>query len=811
MNENKMEDKIFLTTIHHSDLTWQFPYEEYDEIREEQLNIVMDFFEKYPGYGYIFDQAYVLQNYLERNPKKLEQIRAYVDEGRGMLELIGGYCIPDMNLISGESFLRNCMLGREFYQKTCGYTPQCASLMDSFGTPFQTPQMLAAAGYHYLAPGRMPNAPEDLDVDAPFVWQGAAGTSVTVAPQGAGIDKTSYVTNVPVMLDEDERFEKTFTDLQKMKGNVLAYYISEVQMLDERFFKHLEAVNANAGAERKVTFGRLADYCKTLDEDILPVYKGEFNPVFTGCYTTRIGVKQQIRAAENALFNAELACALTDREPDLEKAWRQLALGQFHDAACGCHHDACNTGVMEKLQFALSCAEDSCAEALGRGTAVAVLNPSASGEEQLIETTAGALPAGVPLQRDGDRYYFTAKLLPLSVKTFEAGCPDEAVDPQKRDTAGYCGETDCFAFDFTNPMPKIKSRRYGHSVFGQENFGEIIFRHESGSMWAEVLREVPYGAEFQDEEVCDVEEGPLFIKVTTRGAVRPGHRPISGNAGDYWPGFGSLSFKKEYIFPRHLPYFRLRLTVDFTGYNTKISLRIPVELDPLKAKALYDTPFAAVCRKPYFEVPYKYRDTAQPMQPGVYNYAKGDYPALHWVDYSDDQAGLSIANTGTPGHQMVGKDIFISLQRSGTNCQDGTMYPQPGSYDNGEHVFDFAFSDHAPEEDTAAVALGAVLNRAPVCIAGTSVQNQESLLRFSKSNVAVSAAYRDKGVLIVRAYEILGKETQCGLICSEGLSCYESDVYGNIGEKLDKQQLQFAPFEIRTFVLKMEEQQGDFS
>ena len=75
----------------------------------------------------------------------------------------------------------------------------------------------------------------------------------------------------------------------------------------------------------------------------------------------------------------------------------------------------------------------------------------------------------------------------------------------------------------------------------------------------------------------------------------------------------------------------------------------------------------------------------------------------------------------------------------------------------------------------------------------------------------MSAAYRDKGVLIVRAYEILGKETQCGLICSEGLSCYESDVYGNIGEKLDKQQLQFAPFEIRTFVLKMEGQQGDFS
>lgn len=563
MDKKKPEGRIFLTSMHHSDLTWQFSYEEYDEIREEQLNIVMDFFEKHKEYGFVIDQAYVLQNYLQRNPEKFGQIQKQIDEGRGDLELIGGYSIPDMNLISGESFLRNCMLGQQYYQKTFNYIPECASLMDSFGTPSQTPQMLALLGYKYLAPGRMPNAPEELDTDSPFVWQGPAGSSVTVVPQATGVDKTAYITNVPIMLDEDERFEKTLTDLQNTEGNVLAYYMTEIQMLDERFFRHLERVNANPDAKRKVTFGRLADYCKTLDKATLPVYMGEFNPIFTGCYTTRIGVKQQIRAAENALFRAELVGALTNREQNFTKAWAQLCLGEFHDAACGCHHDRCNADVHEKLGFVLDCAEKSCAETLGTGDALAVINPSVCEEEQLVETSQDALPADVPVQRDGDRYFFTCRLPALGVKTFETGSADQAVQTQKCGVQNYYGETECFTFDFSSPMPKIKSRRHACSVFGQENFGEILFRHESRTMWEEVIREVPYGAEYQDEEVCSVEEGPLFIKVTTKGAVRPGHRPISGNSGDYWPGFKALSFQKEYIFPRHMPYFRLRVTLNF--------------------------------------------------------------------------------------------------------------------------------------------------------------------------------------------------------------------------------------------------------
>lgn len=796
------EEKIYFTMIHHSDLTWQFTYEEYDKIREEQLNIVMGFFDKYPECGFVFDQAYVLENYLKRNPDKFEQIKKLFNNGNGSLEFMGGYSIPDMNLSTGESFLRNCMIGREYYEDNFNWSPECASLMDSFGTPIQTPQMLALLGYKYLAPGRMPNAPKELDVDAPFEWESLHGKSITVVPQGAGVDKTSYITNVPVILDEDERFAKTVDDLQNMDGNVLAYYISEVQLLDEKVFKYIDEANKNPDAKRKVTFGRLADYCKTIDKDSIPKYKGEFNPVFTGCYTSRITVKQQIREAENALFNAELVGALLKKEMNLKDSWTQLTLGEFHDAACGCHHDSCNVDVNNKLQFSLKEAKDATNNLLGDGVDVAIINPSTCETEQLVETTSDGLIDGATYQADGDKYYFVAKQEALSLQTYKASNRVKIVETKKCDTKNYFGETDYFTFDFTNTMPKIKSKRFEKSVFGQENFGEILFRHEAGTMWSEVVREVNLGAEYQEETVCDVEDGDLFIKVTTKGAVKPGRTPISGNFGDYWPGFGSLSFKKEYIFPKNLPHFRLKVTLDFTGCNTKVSLRVPVELNPLESTALFDTPFAAVARKPYYEVPYKYRDTVQNLRPGDYNHAKGDFPALHWVDYSDNEMGISIANNGTPGHHVAGKDIFISLLRSGTGSADGTMYPQPGAYDNGERVYEFAFTDHAPNDEVTAIGVGEILNRKLVVIPKVKAQNLSTVVKFTEPNIVVSAIYPKDGVTIVRAYEILGKETNCEIKCSEDIECFASDVYGVVGDKVNKESLNFAPYQIRTFVLK---------
>jgi hypothetical protein len=718
------------------------------------------------------------------------------------------------------------MLGQEYYREELGAVTEIASLSDAFGMPMQAPQILSLLGYRYLIPGRMPNAPDGLDTGAPFIWRGMNRTQLIAVQSGASVDKSSHITNVPVLYNAGERFAKTLADLQDKEGNVWACYMTEAELLDEALFAHMEAANQNPAAKRPVTFGRLADYCKTLDESLLPSYQGEFNPVFTGCYTTRIGVKQKNRAAENALFAAELASAWAGRETaglsGLSDAWAQLLLAQCHDAICGCHHDICNAGVREKLDFAIGRAREECGRALGdgAGNALIVLNPSGYSEERLIEAAPDALPAGAQIQKDGSRHYFSASLPAHGVRQFAIGPCRVARAEAKAGPAAYSGRTEHFAFDFAEVAPKIASNRFARSVFGQAGFGEVLFRHESGSMWDEALLEPPMGAECQDEEVVSAEEGPLFIKVTAKGRAKPGKKPLFGNSGTYWTGFEALSFTKEYIFPLRLPYFRLRLTVDFSGCNTKISLRIPVELDPLNAVALYDTPMAGVARKPYFEVPLKYEASMRALaHQQDYAHARGDYPALNWVDYRDDKVGLAVANSGTPGHQLVGRDIFISLIRSGTRCADGTMYPQPGAYDNGSHVFDFAFADHAPGDFAKAAWLGSILNREPVCAAGGARaaaatataagsgergERAESLVSFEPDNILVSAIYPQGGSIVVRAYESFGARTRAAMRSARKLTCHSADMRGAPQGEQGMGDILFEPYEIRTFALTPE-------
>ena len=77
-----------------------------------------------------------------------------------------------------------------------------------------------------------------------------------------------------------------------------------------------------------------------------------------------------------------------------------------------------------------------------------------------------------------------------------------------------------------------------------------------------------------NEEVKSILSGDVFIQVVTEGKVLPSLASDGGN-DDYWGGFGSLSFRKEYRFYRHQDYFTLKLRLDWKGNNTKIAIRFP--------------------------------------------------------------------------------------------------------------------------------------------------------------------------------------------------------------------------------------------
>ncbi len=819
-------EKVFLITHRHSDLVWRRTKSGYDAVRERQILQQLDLAKKHPSFTFCYAQTEILRAFIEAHPEREAELKKLVREGR--VELAGGLVsIPDTNMVTGESLLRNFLAGRRYCQKEFGVTPDIGWLMDCFGMCAQLPQILTKLGYKYLYPGRMPGFPdkERKKFEKGFKWEGLDGSAIPVAFETASVDSECHLFNLPVAYTKEERIQHFCELTQEQPGNVLAFCCSEEGLVDLPLFDILKKFNAKA--KRKIVFAQPSDYFKTLDVDALPSLKGEFNPTFTGCYTTIISVKQLCRAAESLVNSAErlaAVCAMSEGTAYprdlLDSLWNKLFLAQFHDSICGCHVDSVYYELVGEMQSVTRAVAVMAADLLGNvpDTPLLLFNPVGSAAKRLI---AADLPAGtapldatgktIPVQMDNGKTCFAAELPSLGFAALRttaesATVPKTINDPRK--LARHSIKTDAFDVEITKDNVAVTSKKTKRNVFAGKGFGEILYRCDEGTLWIERL-ESPYrGLESSRERVTSVIEGDVFSKVTLEGEASQGG-PSFGHNG-HWHGFVKLAWKKEFIFPKSLPYFKLRLTLDFKGENTKVSVAFPLNLDPSTADAIYETPFGCENRKPYFEVPSKLRTTMRELAPSVLASSRGDWPALNWVDYSDDKAALAIANNGTPGHQLVGGRVLVSLLRSPTE-KASAFFPGPAAHENRTNVYEFEFLPHEPGKLANAVALGQFMNNPPfihlnAVAAKRSQPSAKSFVAVDASNVVVSAFKKaeDGSGWIVRLYEAVGQKCRAKLeVKLKSVKVYETDMAEKIISPAKLDALTFIPFEVKTFLVKI--------
>lgn len=785
------EDKIFLSAIHHSDLVWRYPYKTYNQIREEQLLHLLDLAERYPQFHFGVEQAEIMRIFIKDHPEKYQQLKQLFNEGR--FELCGGLCIQDLNMISGESIVRAMTAGRKICNDLFQFEPEMCCMNDAFGMCAQLPQILAKCGFKYLLPGRRPNIPAELAKPGrPFYWYAMDDSKILLAHGIVDVTHQGYECNVPVIHEHDSQLAYSIANLKQKEGNLLVHYMTEEGEIKEDLFWVMEAINRNPG--RKIEFGSHMDYFRHIESDEFQSFRGEFNPTFSGCYTTRISVKQKNRKAENLLAAAEMMDVFTNKKHDWSSVWHDLITTQFHDGICGCHHDLPNADISEKLDRVISETEKSFSynkknkklsfASFGTGTG-----------SQLLCTDE--IPEGATAQEDNGKYYYLLDLPNCGVKTFKAA--KKPVSKPKKASAKF--KTDFYEADFSTPFPVIKNLN-GENVFSSDHFGEILFRVDYGTMWAEKYMSYYFGHEQQTEKVISVTEGEVFFKVITEGHVLDA-QPRHGNTGNHWPGFGALSFRKEYIFPKHHDTFRLKVHLDWTGNNTMISIKFPVDLKTKDMVETYEVPFGSIVRKPYFEVKEEYESTLKTLaSQNDYVSAKGNWPALNWVNYSDLQKGLTVANTGTPGHQLINNEILVTLLRGGTNLKDGCMMPQTGSFENGAHDYEFAFCAHHPGKMEKALLLGRQMNCPPqVC---DPLPQDGEFLSWNKENIVLSALAHEEEGIMFRLYEALGR--QCEVTLSgkllENAQLIETDMIGQNQSVCSESAITFRPFEIKTFIIK---------
>ena len=377
--------KLHVLILQHMDLVWRRCFARdsldgeqvfcsYTTLEEAQISQMLSLAER-DGVCVAIEQVLSVEAYLRENPDELDRLRRLVRAGK--LEILGaGMAALDTNLLTGETLLRNQTDGARYRARVLGQAPQrWANCCDLFGLSGQMPQIYRLVGYRGICqfsrvfPENKPawrgiydNSLIALANNERTTTRIHFGRYVPICPvcRGAGCvacrmtgTDLSYIGDSKVNLAEARRALEVH---REDDGDTWAMFWSEEGMLDETFADDLRALarELGYGAVDFVTpgdynaeaFDPIADRIERgemSEEDVQP--EREANVVATGCYTSRIVLKQRLREAEAALWGAEKLAAfaapyLPYPAGKLENLRKKLYLLGFHDAVTGSHSDA---------------------------------------------------------------------------------------------------------------------------------------------------------------------------------------------------------------------------------------------------------------------------------------------------------------------------------------------------------------------------------------------------------------------------------------------------------------------------------------
>lgn len=329
-----MSDKrIHLICNAHLDPVWQWEWEEGVAAAVSTFRTSADLCEEFDGFIFNHNEAVLYAWVEEYEPELFRRIQRLVKEGKW--HIMGGwYLQPDCNMPSGESFVRQIVLGKSYFKEKFGVEPSTAINFDPFGHNRGFVQILARSGYDSYIFCRPGGTDRPLESDQ-FVWVGFDGSEVMAtraahynSPLGGArkkaedeIARTQEWQFVPVLWGVgDHGGGPSRKDLADLRDFIAESTDPAVfHSTPESYFADLATIKGN-----------------------LPRHADDLNPWAVGCYTSQVRIKQLHRKLENEFYATEkmLASAAVQglvKYPtdDMKSALRDLAFCEFHDILPG--------------------------------------------------------------------------------------------------------------------------------------------------------------------------------------------------------------------------------------------------------------------------------------------------------------------------------------------------------------------------------------------------------------------------------------------------------------------------------------------
>ena len=123
---------IHLVCNAHLDPVWLWEWPEGAAEAISTFRIAADLGEKFPGFIFNHNEAVLYEWVEEYEPALFKRIQRLVKQGKW--HIMGGwYLQPDCNMPSGESFVRQILLGKKYFKDRFGVDIRTGVNLDPFG------------------------------------------------------------------------------------------------------------------------------------------------------------------------------------------------------------------------------------------------------------------------------------------------------------------------------------------------------------------------------------------------------------------------------------------------------------------------------------------------------------------------------------------------------------------------------------------------------------------------------------------------------------------------------------------------------
>ena len=173
--DTEVQPQITAVGSTHLDVGWLWRVMHTRDKTGRSFATVLNLMEEYPEYIFMYNQS-VLFDFLKKDyPELWEGLLKKVKSGQ--FEIEGAMWVePDVNIISGESLVRQIMRGRRFHLEHFGVDPKTVWLPDTFGYSANLPQVMDKSGLKYFVTSKLSWNDTDRHPYDSFHWKGIDGT-----------------------------------------------------------------------------------------------------------------------------------------------------------------------------------------------------------------------------------------------------------------------------------------------------------------------------------------------------------------------------------------------------------------------------------------------------------------------------------------------------------------------------------------------------------------------------------------------------------------------------------------------------------